>query len=330
MSRPKIAYHGAYTVSSDESGKVAILINGAPTQDSIKSTLRKISEEIGFDYDPAWITQMFGRKVIDFINSKHEKPEGPVITPSPQPTSEVHPMVKTVVNDVCKWLHELKELLFNERDMQMHLAAFLREKVGLDYDDVDLEYYVPNEAFNIKDENGKKIGSLYPWKSNIYVDLVIRKGNRFVAIELKYLTKEIKKQISRFGEKLDKEYPIVRSQGAQDLGLYNVWRDVKRIEVLKHRFENCVGGIALLLTNDKYYRSGNIHQDSNNYPFRLLENTTGLSREKRWNNPEKTISKDEENRPPIILEKVYSHNWNDIVIKTGSNEYPFDYLLFEL
>lgn len=35
-----------------------------------KATLRLISQEIGFNYDPNWNTQYFGKKLIEYINSK--------------------------------------------------------------------------------------------------------------------------------------------------------------------------------------------------------------------------------------------------------------------
>lgn len=43
--------------------------------------------------------------------------------------------------DVKQFLDTNKDLLFNERDLQMHLATFLR--MTGHYDDVDVEYYVP-------------------------------------------------------------------------------------------------------------------------------------------------------------------------------------------
>ena len=49
-----------------------------------------------------------------------------------------------VHDDVMAFLESNDELLFNERDFQMHLATWLRRS-GNGYDDVDVEYYVPRE-----------------------------------------------------------------------------------------------------------------------------------------------------------------------------------------
>ena len=38
--------------------------------DNVKGALREIAEKEGFEYDPEWNTRQFGRKLIDFINSK--------------------------------------------------------------------------------------------------------------------------------------------------------------------------------------------------------------------------------------------------------------------
>ena len=47
-----------------------------------------------------------------------------------------------VKDDVNKFLWNLKELLFNERDLQMQLAVYLRGTEH--YDDVDVVLYSPN------------------------------------------------------------------------------------------------------------------------------------------------------------------------------------------
>lgn len=51
-------------------------------------------------------------------------------------------LVDLVKEDVFEFLKNNEELLFNERDFQMHLAIWLRSSAN-HYDDVDVEYYVP-------------------------------------------------------------------------------------------------------------------------------------------------------------------------------------------
>ena len=53
-------------------------------------------------------------------------------------------MLKLAKNDIQEYLNRKDgELLFNERDLQMHLAMHLINTRH--YDDVDVEYYVPFE-----------------------------------------------------------------------------------------------------------------------------------------------------------------------------------------
>ena len=48
-------------------------------------------------------------------------------------------LIDIVRDDVMAFLESNNELLFNERDYQMHLATWLRNS-GNGYDDVDVEY----------------------------------------------------------------------------------------------------------------------------------------------------------------------------------------------
>ena len=51
-------------------------------------------------------------------------------------------LIEIVRQDVFAFLESYNELLFNERDFQMHLATWLRNSAN-HYEDVDVEYYVP-------------------------------------------------------------------------------------------------------------------------------------------------------------------------------------------
>jgi hypothetical protein len=68
-------------------------------------------------------------------------------------------LVTEVSQDIAKYLNSNNELLFNERDFQMHLATYLRNTSK--YDDVDLEYYVPHQAL-----------SNYIWESELRLDIL--------------------------------------------------------------------------------------------------------------------------------------------------------------
>ena len=82
-------------------------------------------------------------------------------------------LVDLAKQDVLAFLRTNQELLFNERDFQMHLATHLRQTKH--YDDVDVEYYVPCDAL----EN-------YIWNSELRLDILVQKNDEYLPIELKY------------------------------------------------------------------------------------------------------------------------------------------------
>lgn len=164
-------------------------------------------------------------------------------------------LIDTVAKDVHNFLRDNKNRPFmNERDLQMHLAIALKNS-GNNYDKVEVEYYVP---LNETGKNGKKnkvLGGDYVWNNEIKVDIVVKKDDEFIPIELKYKTKSIPGlQIPRFNETLDGA-EIIKDQSAQNLAKYAFWKDVRRIELLKNRFKAVTGGLAIFLTNDPSYQS---------------------------------------------------------------------------
>ena len=82
-------------------------------------------------------------------------------------------LTEIVRNDVCAFLESNNELLFNERDFQLHLATWLRNSDN-HYDDVDVEYYVPWQEL----EN-------YIWESELRLDIVVKKDGAYCQVEFK-------------------------------------------------------------------------------------------------------------------------------------------------
>ena len=134
-------------------------------------------------------------------------------------------LIDIVRNDVCAFLESNEELLFNERDFQMHLATWLRNSANC-YDDVDVEYYVPCQELDN-----------YVWDSELRLDIVVKKDSEYCPVELKYKTKKVERKISRFDEELAGNVVVMKNQGAQDLGMYDFWNDVRRVELVRIRFE---------------------------------------------------------------------------------------------
>lgn len=202
-------------------------------------------------------------------------------------------MLKDIAKkDILDYLNKPNgELLFNERDLQIHLALHL---IGIGhFDDVDVEYYVPFEELDN-----------YIWKNKLKLDILLRKGSEFLPVELKYKTKKHSRQLTRFGEHLEHQVNVLKNQGAQDLGMYDFWKDVRRVELVRNRFAAVKNGLAVFVTNDKQYLNVS-RNTSNNYQFCMEEGHH--DRIKRWKQPESTCAK---THPDFNLDNDYSIHWN--------------------
>ena len=194
--------------------------------------------------------------------------------------------------DVFAFLESNDELLFNERDFQMHLATWLRNSANC-YDDVDVEYYVPRQELDN-----------YVWDSELRLDIVVKKDGEYCPVELKYKTRKVERKISRFDEDLTGNVVVIKNQGAQDLGMYDFWKDVRRVELVRNRFERVKSGLAVFVTNDGFYTKGS-KESSNNYLFNMSAGKAH-SKQKRWANPESTCAK---THPNFEVEREYSIEW---------------------
>lgn len=210
------------------------------------------------------------------------------------------PLADLVRTDVCAFLESNQELLFNERDFQMHLATWLRNSANV-YDDVDVEYYVPWQEL-------QKVGE-YIWKSELRLDIVVKKDGEYCPVELKYKTKKVTRSISRFDEKLTEEVVVMKNQGAQDLGMYDFWKDVRRVELVRNRFERVKGGLAVFVTNDEFYTKGS-KETSNNYLFNMDAGKVH-SKQKQWAKPESTCAK---THPNFEVEREYAIEWHNKLV----------------
>lgn len=203
-------------------------------------------------------------------------------------------LVDIVQQDIFAFLESNEELLFNERDFQMHLATWLRKSAN-DYDDVDVEYYVPK----IELPN-------YVWDSELRLDIVVKKDGEYCPVELKYKTKKVERQISRFDEILDDKVVVMKNQGAQDLGMYDFWKDVRRIELVRNRFAKVKGGLAIFVTNDALYTKAS-RPESNNYLLNMNEGKHSVI--KHWQNENSACAKMNSYKS-FEVEKEYSINWH--------------------
>lgn len=298
----KTATYGEYVINIASNNSVTVLKNGNVC-DVAKAALRDVAALVGFDVDAKWTTQQLGSKLVDNIN------KGVVVTPAPVVVKPVVEKKKTITEvtaaselikmvrlDVCKFLQNNEELLFNERDFQMHLATWLRKSDNA-YDDVDVEYYVPNKELDN-----------YIWESELRLDIVVKKNDEYCPVELKYKTKKVERKITRFDEMLSDDVVVMKNQGAQDLGMYDFWKDVRRVELVRNRFARVKGGLAVFLTNDEAYTKAGRPTSNNN----MLTMENGLHpRQKHWLKPETTCAR---THPDFEVENEYSIEWHNMEI----------------
>lgn len=57
---------------------------------------------------------------------------------------ESQPLTVIANKDISAFLSTNDRLFFNERDLQMHLAVYLKETSH--YDDVEVEYFIPSSV----------------------------------------------------------------------------------------------------------------------------------------------------------------------------------------
>ena len=218
---------------------------------------------------------------------------------------EITQFCQDVAEYIRQFLAQNICIFSNERDMQMHLAIELSQKYGKN--NVFLEYYVPGNVF---DEG------LYRWKQqnkskgnqDMRVDLVVKKEDEYVPIEIKYKTKiKQENEIKRFGLSMT-GITLTKDQSAQDLGRYDFWRDVRRLELLGKKFDKVKNGIAVFLTNDTSYKQK--QKDGEKVPncnqFYLTDNK---SESREWENDAEKKYKPA--RPNFSLYRTYDVRWSD-------------------
>ena len=219
-------------------------------------------------------------------------------------------LIEIVQQDIFAFLGSYEELLFNERDFQMHLATWLRNSIN-SYDDVDVEYYVPWQELDD-----------YIWESELRLDILVKKDGEYCPVELKYKTKKIERQISRFDEVLHDKVVVMKNQGAQDLGMYDFWKDVRRVELLRNRFKNVKGGLAVFVTNDPFYTKAS-RSNSNNYLLNMTEGKHSVV--KHWQNEDSACAKMKSYKS-FEVEKEYSIKWHHRNI----DNIPFHYCIVNI
>ncbi|MHA7865503.1 hypothetical protein [Flagellimonas marinaquae] len=156
-------------------------------------------------------------------------------------------MRQRIFQHITTALRNRERYFIRERDIQLYLANYF-DKTG-EFDKVFMEYHVPKSTI----QN-------YLWKdvNSIYIDLVLEAKGQFYPIEIKYKTMAQQLPFSIFGQGT----PItLRHHGAKNIGCYEFWKDLKRIELFEQTFQNCNRGLVLFVSNDVSYQNPPLSAD---------------------------------------------------------------------
>ncbi|OOR91670.1 hypothetical protein B0181_02685 [Moraxella caviae] len=190
-------------------------------------------------------------------------------------------------------------LFWNERDLQTQLCIFLNRSKH--YDHILTEYHVPRAAIvdDLKLEEDE-----YLWNDVLQLDIVVQKGDDYAVIELKHKTQSVQAgvKVNCFGETINHAISLA-GHGAYNDNTYKFWCDVKRIELVKRRFDKVVGGLAIFVTNDKAYKNGRTGASAGYN----MEHGKAHPRCRPTNDSYKGITTDAD----------YQTNWQDIAITTN-------------
>lgn len=236
-------------------------------------------------------------------------------------------LIQLLCSDLEAFLATNEELMFNERDFQVRVATWLRDSGH--YDDVDMEYAVPKEELveRLKPYNVEIGTSYFPWNNDLSIDVVVEKNDEYAAVELKYATRPVDAEIKRFGEDMMTDCLIVKDQSANDLVMYNYWKDVRRVETLTRCYPKVKGGVALIITNSTIYWNEPRH-DSGYRAFSTYEGNTLRPGLLQWGKMSDSVIN---SHPAFELSGTYPCHWRDTAITAraakGKEKAPFRYLL---
>ena len=161
----------------------------------------------------------------------------------------------------------------------------------------------------------------------IYTDIMLVYKQYLYPIELKYKTKIIpSEQLYGFtGLPIKK---ILKNHNAVDINGYNFWKDINRIEQLVEN-NQVVSGVCIMITNDKFYWTGNWKNNSKGYPFRTVQGKYLYGNLKWQHNDLNHIPKWIKQHPGFEIKNDYEFLWSNFC-DTGDKNGLFKSLFIEI
>jgi len=198
-------------------------------------------------------------------------------------------------------LAQERPIFHSERDFQFWLGWMLREHCGLrPMIEVPLRLFAPGAQER--------------------VDIVADTAQGKTAIELKYLTRELKMNVGG-------ECYRLSNQSAQDMRRYDVLRDIERLE--KCTRHGLAVGYMLALSNEPlYWRRSRVRRVTNDGEFRL-HHGRNISGKMQWG-PRTGAGTKFQREAPIFLCGHYTMRWHPYSMIRGARAGEFRYLLVEI
>jgi hypothetical protein len=100
--------------------------------------------------------------------------------------------------------------------------------------------------------------------------------------------------------------------GAQNIGCYDFWKDVKRLALYEASFPQVVQGIMLFVTNDETYLQPPLNMNTGYAQYSIHEGKTVAQHETLDWNRALSMSR---NRPPIQLNRDYHLSWTPMQLE---------------
>lgn len=185
------------------------------------------------------------------------------------------------VDLILQSLSAKRPVFYSEADFQFSFAK-------------ELEFLYPAASVRLEYISNKIKG--------MHIDIWVNMYECVIPIELKYKTKKC--SISYNDEIFD-----LKSHSANDLGMYDVVRDIERIEKVKGAYDNCREGYVICITNDQGYFKKRDIKGKVQYEDFCISQDTKIPKHPRWRlNPSPGTIRGRTDE--INLTNNYTCNWN--------------------
>ena len=157
------------------------------------------------------------------------------------------------------------------------------------------------------------------WENRIYIDVWVSNTHTKMAIELKYKTRKLTKKIRE-------EIFDLSDQSAQDIGRYDLLKDIKRLEQIVK--ENKIIGYSIFLTNDSSYWKLSRSIKTVDADFRIHESRLLYGKLEWGSAASKGTTQRRED--PIYLQGKYLLNWKEYSKPSKASYGIFRYLMLRV